>query len=489
MKRAFAFGPLILLAALLLPGGVLAAAGPAPAKRPNIILIVSDDQGWGDTAYNGHPVVKTPHLDAFAREGVRLDRFYAAAPVCSPTRGSILTGRHPSRYGINWASEGSLPASEATLAEVLRDAGYRTGHFGKWHLGQLSRTLQQGRKNKVDPAKYSPPWENGFTTCFSTEASVPTYNPYYYTHTKETVDHIIKQDAETAGRNNRWPESYWMGPGTFLDEAPEGDDSRVIVDRALEFIQAAAAQPFFACIWFHAPHTPVAAGRDSRQPYAALSLDEQHWYGCISAMDTQVGRLRRELRRLGLAEDTLVFFCSDNGPSYTHGLGRTGPFRGLKASLLEGGIRVPAIVEWPRGLTGGRVIDAPLVTSDLFPTLTALAGARGSGQRPLDGIDLLPVLTGKAPARGGAIFFQSPLKNATDPWARPDAFQAAVQTDRFKLLTLDSGKSWQLYEIGPDPAEKYDVSSAHPGVTANLRLELTRWSESCQRSALGADYR
>ena len=141
----------------LLTAGVVGtlhgADDSGPASRPNFILVMSDDQGWGDVGYNGHPLLKTPHLDAMAREGVRLDRFYAAVPVCSPTRGSCLTGRHPSRYNINWASEGYLPAGEVTLAEALRDAGYQTGHFGKWHLGQLSRTLRQGRKNKLDPAR------------------------------------------------------------------------------------------------------------------------------------------------------------------------------------------------------------------------------------------------------------------------------------------------------------------------------------------------
>ena len=456
--------------------------------RPNIVFLVADDLGWGDTAYNGHPVVKTPQLDAMASEGVRLDRFYAAAPVCSPTRGSILTGRHPSRYGINWASEGSMPAGEVTLAEVLRDAGYRTGHFGKWHLGQLSRTLRQGRRNEVDPARYSPPWENGFTTCFSTEGSVPTYNPYYYTNTTDRFDHIIKQDAETVGRAHRWAENYWMGRGTFLDEAPEGDDSRIIMDRVIDFVRESRDEPFFACVWFHTPHTPVAAGRDTREPYLGLSPDEQHWYGCITALDDQVGRLRQELRRLGVAENTVVIFLSDNGPSYTHKLGRAGPHRGWKASLLEGGIRVPAIVEWPRELSGGRVISVPLVTSDLFPTMVELVGAGVKHQPPLDGIDILQILAGQTITRNVPIYFQSPLKNANDPWARPDTYQAAVQTDEFKLLTLDSGKSWQLYDLTSDPGELDDLSAIHPDLVTALSAEMISWSESCRQSSQGVDY-
>jgi arylsulfatase A-like enzyme len=475
---------------VILIGNMLAQAKSPPADlRPNIIFLMSDDQGWGDVAYNGHPIVRTPNLDAFAREGVRLDRFYAAAPVCSPTRGSVITGRHPSRYSINWASEGAIPAGEVTLAEALRDAGYRTGHFGKWHLGLLSRTVQQGRKPPLNPSFYSPPWDNGFTTCFSTEGNMPTFNPYYYTDAANNYDLILKQDAESVGRAHRWKESYWMSEGHSLERAPEGDDSRIIMDRALDFITAAGGQPFFACVWFHAPHTPIAAGRDWRKPYAQLSLEEQHWYGTISAMDAQVGRLRAELRRRGLAENTLVVFFSDNGPTYAHPYGSSGPFRGRKASLLEGGIRVPAVVEWPRGLAGGRVIDTPVVTSDLYPTVIALTGTATSRQPPLDGIDVFPILQGRQTKRGYPIFFQSPLKNANDPWARPDTYQAAVETDRYKFLTLDSGKSWIYYDVITDRAEQHDLAASHAEEVLALRAQLNQWSDSCAQSARGADYR
>lgn len=473
--------------ALVLLLGVLAAA-PLPA-RPSFILLMADDQGWGDVAYNGHPRLRTPHLDAMARAGVRLDRFYAAAPVCSPTRGSVLTGRHPSRYGIEWAFDGQLPAAEVTLAEALRAAGYRTGHFGKWHLGQLSRTLRQGRKNKVDPARYSPPWANGFETCFSTEASVPTFNPYYYTDTSQRVEPILGRDAEDVGREHRWNESYWLGPGRFVDEDLPGDDSALILDRALEFIRAAGDQPFLACVWFHAPHTPVAAGRADRQPYADLPLAQQHFLGSLTALDAQVGRLRAELRRLGRAEDTVVVYCSDNGPSYIHPHGSAGPFRGLKGSLLEGGVRVPGIVEWPRGLPGGRVVTAPLVTSDLYPTLLALAGVRPERQPALDGRDVRALLAGERAERGEPVFFHAPLRNEGDPWAKPGTFQAAVQTDRRKLVTLDSGASWTLYDLAADPREERDLSAAEPELARSLRSALEAWRRGCEASARGADYR
>ena len=481
------FASLLIFSVLagLLPSTIAGAAAP----RPNVVLLMSDDQGWGDVGFNGHSILKTPHLDAMAREGVRLARFNAAAPVCSPTRGSCLTGRHPSRYNINWASEGRMPAAEVTLAEVLREAGYATGHFGKWHLGQLSRTLRQGRKNKAEASRFAPPWEHGFTTCFTTEGSVPTFNPYFYTNPAERVEIILRQDAESVGTEHRWTENYWTGPGRFVDEPLEGDDSQLIMERALEFIRGAADQPFFACVWFHTPHTPVAAGRESRRPYADLEVEKQHYFGSISAMDAQVGRLRSELRRLGRAEDTIIFFCSDNGPSYIHLHGSAGNLRGRKASLLEGGIRVPAIVEWPRGFLGGRVVRAPLSTSDYYPTILALAGARAAQQPTLDGRDVRALLAGREEQRGAPIFFHSPLKNDNDPWARDDAHQASVQTDRHKLLTLDSGRTWALYDIIDDPKEEKDLAATQGALVGEMRARWEQWRTACLASGKGADYR
>ena len=165
------FAALALLAYCILPvlTSCRLAANERESERPNIVLVMADDLGWGDVAYNGNEIVRTPHLDAMSREGIRLDRFYAAAPVCSPTRGSCLTGRHPFRYGITWAGETPLDQNEITIAEALRSAGYATGHFGKWHVGGLSKTLKQSYfPGDVDPANYSPPWENGFDECFST---------------------------------------------------------------------------------------------------------------------------------------------------------------------------------------------------------------------------------------------------------------------------------------------------------------------------------
>ena len=443
---------------------------------------MTDDQGWGDVGFNGHPRLRTPHLDRLAREGVRLDRFYAAAPVCSPTRASSLTGRHPSRYHIDWAYGGPLPVEEATLATLLREGGYRTAFFGKWHLGQLSRTLPQGRRHTPHPDRYAPPWERGFEVVFATEGSVPTYNPYYYIDPRGPAQPILEQAAETLGTAHRWPQNYWTGPGRFVDEALTGDDSALIMDQALDFMLKGQDTPFFACIWFHTPHTPIVAGADWRALYPGSTLAEQHWWGALSAMDAQIGRLREKLESWGMADDTIIVFCSDNGPSYVHPLGSAGPFRGRKGSLEEGGIRVPALVYWPAGPPGGRVVSDPLSTSDLLPTMLRWADVATPLGAHWDGEDLTGLLTGEVSSRDRPIFFHSPLRNPDDPWPRAEGFQAAVQWRDFKLLTLDSGATWALYNLVTDPGEQVDLSAEAIDVVAALRAQFESWRESCLES-------
>ncbi|MHC4403667.1 MAG: sulfatase-like hydrolase/transferase [Planctomycetota bacterium] len=476
----------------------LVDAGAAAAERPNVVLVMADDLGWGDVAYNGNPVVHTPCLDAMAREGVRLDRFYAAAPVCSPTRGSCLTGRHPFRYGIEWAGETPLRRQEITIAEAMASVGYAAGHFGKWHVGGLSQTVKQSYfEGPVDPATYSPPWENGFDECFSTESMMPTYNPYYHVGgafgTPE-YRHLQTEPIAPGQRSGgfRWRDYYWTGPGQFCDRWLEGDDSRIIMDRAVDFIdrQAKAGRPFLVLVWFHTPHTPLVASNELRARYPDQPMPAQHWYGAITAMDRQIGRLRAHLHRRRLAENTIVWFCSDNGPSYIHDFNSSGPFRGKKATLWEGGVRVPAIVEWPRRLEGGRVVDAPMSTSDFYPTLLAAAGVPLPKNQPiLDGIDVMPLLDGSRRVRGEPIAFQAPVKSKHDVLAEPGSKQTALCDDRHKLISVDGGRRWMLFDLVEDPGESVDLAAERPQIVKRMRAALEEWIESCARSEQGDDYR
>jgi len=428
---------------------------------------MADDMGWGDPGFNGNSIIKTPNLDTMAKAGMRFTRFYSGAPVCSPTRGSCLTGRHPYRYGIFGANVGHMREEEITLAEALKTQGYTTGHFGKWHLGTLTPREKDSNRGGPKGAKhFSPPWKNGFDVCFSTEAKVPTWNPM--------------KDPQT---NKPYGTYYWRQDSTKVTENLEGDDSRVIMDRALPFIRntVKADKPFFTVIWFHAPHLPVVTGPKYREMYSQYSEDEQHYYGCITALDEQVGRLRRQLRALGIADNTILWFCSDNGPEGKDGKsGRTrgsaGPFRGRKRSLLEGGVRVPGLLEWPAHIQAGRLTDIPCSTLDYFPTVMDVLGFGKKGRtEPIDGVSLLPLIEGIMTERPLPIGFES--RN-----------QVSLTGNRYKIYSKDNGKTYMLFDLLDDPGENKDLAEEKPQVLQSMKTALAKWRESCKDSLAGKDY-
>jgi len=443
-------------------------SGTRDKDKPNIILCMADDMGWGDPGFNGNSIIKTPNLDAMAKAGMRFERFYSGAPVCSPTRGSCLTGRHPYRYGIFFANVGHMRKDEITLAEALKTQGYTTGHFGKWHLGTLSTKEKDSNRGGPKGAEhYSPPWENGFDVCFSTEAKVPTWNPMKVPETNEPYGTY-----------------YWRQDGTKATQNLDGDDSRIIMDRAVPFIRDAAGEgkPFFAVIWFHTPHLPVLTGPEYRKMYSQYSEDEQHYYGCITALDEQMGRLRSQLRALGIADNTMLWFCSDNGPEGKDGKhGRTrgsaGPFRGRKRSLFEGGVRVPGLLEWPARLKPGRTTDIPCSTSDYFPTILDVLGFGMKGQpEPVDGISLLPLVEGKMTERPSPIGFES--NN-----------QVSLTDNRYKIYSKDKGKTYALFDLAEDPGEGKDLASEKPQILNAMTEMLEAWRASCKNSLAGKDYK
>ncbi|MDH4238090.1 MAG: sulfatase-like hydrolase/transferase [Phycisphaerae bacterium] len=435
---------------------------------PNIILCMADDLGWGDPGFNGNSIIKTPNLDAMAKAGLRFARFYSAAPVCSPTRGSCLTGRHPYRYGITFANVGHMPKEEVTLAEALKTRGYTTGHFGKWHLGTLTKTEKDSNRGGPRGVKhYSPPWENGFDICFSTEAKVPTWDP------------MKKPES-----NAPYGTYYWKEDGTKTTENLEGDDSRIIMDRVVPFIRNAAKnkKPFLAVVWFHTPHLPVVAGAEYRKMYSQYSNDEQHYYGCVTAMDEQMGRLRKELRELDIANNTMVWFCSDNGPEGKDGRsGRTrgsaGSLRGRKRSLFEGGVRVPGLLEWPARVKGGKVTDVPCCTSDYFLTVLDVLNIKIKGQpKPIDGVSLLPLIEGKMKERPTPIAFES-------------GSQLSLTDNRYKIYSNNKGKTYMLFDLAEDPGEKKDLAAEKPQILKSMKTTLEKWRKNCKNSLAGKDYK
>ena len=455
---------------------------PATAEsdpKPNIIIFLADDMGWADVGFNGGQTIHTPHLDEMAAHSLRFERFYAAAPVCSPTRGSVLTGRHPDRYGIFGANVGHLPPTEHTLFEALAEAGYTTGHFGKWHLGTLTTTLRESnRGGPRGAAHYSPPWDHAVDVSFVTEAKTPTYDPMLRPPIAQgRPNHQSWAPIPAGAPSTPYGTHYWTGPDTMVPpDAPElrGDDSAIIMNRALRFIAdaATAETPFLAAIWFHAPHLPVVAGPEHTGLYPDATTYEANYYGCVTALDEQVGRLRAQLRALGVADNTMLCFCSDNGPEGRAGAapGSAGPLRGRKRDLLEGGIRVPGLIEWPARIRTARTTTVPCGTIDYLPTIRAAAGITSRNPLPLDGIDLLPLLDGAMTQRPAPLAFHSRK-------------EVALIDNRYKILSRDDGATYALYDLVADPGETVDLAERMPDVTRAMAEQAAAWRASCEQSA------
>jgi arylsulfatase A-like enzyme len=349
-----------------------AAACPAATQppRPNIVLMMADDQGWGETGYNGHPYLKTPVLDEMARTGLRLDRFYAASPVCSPTRASVMTGRHANRSGA-FAANWSTRPEEITIAQILQKAGYRTAHFGKWHLGPVKKD------SPLNPSRM------GFDE--------------YLSH-----DNFFEMNPPLS-RNGAAP------------EVVTGESSEVIVEAAVAFTRRVVAEgkPFLVVIHFGSPHDPYSGKPEDIAPYAHLGKEIGGRFAEVAAMDRAIGIYRAALDEMKARENTLVWFNSDNGISW-EGIPDAqqkdlynGGWRGHKESLYEGGVLVPGIIEWPAAIKAPRQSSVSCVTSDILPTVLDLVGlTHPAPSRPLDGISLKPlVVDGRMADRPSPIGF------------------------------------------------------------------------------------
>lgn len=450
-------------------------------EGPNIILIMCDDLGWDDTGFNGNEIIQTPNLDMLAGQGITFNRFYSASAVCSPTRGSCLTGRNPYRYGIPTANAGHMKIEEITLPELLKEKGYSTGHFGKWHLGTLTTTMKDAnRGNPGDSTHYSIPSMHGYDIWFATESKVPTYDPMW----KPTQFDTLKgenlrfgwkaiSDKPEAKPYGTW---YWIGEETQATENLDGDDSRIIVDRLIPFIESAAEKdkPFFSTVWFHTPHLPVVATDEMMKKYAEFSHREQIYFSTITAMDQQVGRIWEKLNELGQAENTMIWFCSDNGPE-RQTPGSSGIFRERKRSLYEGGVRVPAFCIWPGKINAGQKTDFPAFTSDYLPTISSILNINYPDDRPIDGIDLSEVLKGEKIIREKPMGFQFQTKMS---WV----------TQQYKLISTDSGETFELYDLINDKQEKNNIAGENSEMVEKMKKEIFAWIKSCKNSEQGADY-
>ena len=434
----------ILISVLLL----LCLASPllAEDRPPNFIVIFCDDLGYGDLGCFGHPTIATPHLDQMAAEGQKWTQFYVAAPVCTPSRAGLMTGRLPIRSGLCSAkrrvlfpnSAGGLPASEITIPELLKKAGYATGMVGKWHLGHLPEYL---------------PHRHGFDQWFGV--------PY----------------SNDMDRNNKGPKGwdaflepkfeYWDVPLHRNDEVIERPtDQRTITqrygDEAVRFIDAHKDEPFFLYLAHSMPHVPLFRS----DPFVDRS--ERGFYGdVIEEIDASVGKVLDAVRQRGLSENTIVIFSSDNGPWLEYGDmgGSAGLLRAGKGTTFEGGMRVPTIVWWPGSAAPGVVTD-PGATLDLLPTFCALAGVDAPTDRILDGSDISGRIRGNsASPRDTVLFYRGDILYAVRSGSWKIHFRSRPRSGAKETIH----KTPLLYQLERDPSEKKDVAKKHPEIIERLK--------------------
>jgi N-acetylgalactosamine-6-sulfatase len=436
--------------------------------RPNIVLLLADDLGYGDLSCFGSPAVKTPHLDKLAGEGMRFSRFYSASAVCSPTRASVLTGRYPLRFGITkhfGDVKESLPESATTVAELLKGAGYNTAHVGKWHLGGL-HVDEQGKRLDDQPG----PRQHGFD--------------FYQTQ--------IEQQP-LRGRMGRERTLYREG-GTVLlrnDQQVNKDDpyySKHLTDAngdfAVELIEKFAAEdkPFFLNVWWLVPHKPYEPAPEphwSDTKADGISEDQHCFRSMVRHMDAKVGQILDKLDELGIAKNTLVLFTSDNGAAFE---GFIGDLKGGKTDLHEGGIRVPMLVRWPAAIKAGQTSEAFSHSNDLLPTFCEAAGIELPQDLSVDGLSLLPHMKGERPPSDearGTVFWQLDLyKVIQRHYPKPKPFATeVVRQGKWKLLAL-RGTPVELFDVESDPNEQRNVIDDYPELVVSLTAQLNQWLDA-----------
>ncbi|MCA9124259.1 MAG: sulfatase [Planctomycetaceae bacterium] len=439
------------------------ASESTPKSVPNIVLILADDLGYGDLACYGSGDLKTPNIDQLAREGLRLTSCYAAAANCSPARTGLMTGRTPTRVGVhNWIpmfSPVHVRREEITIATLLRNAGYDTAHFGKWHLN--------GDFNL--PSQPQPP-DHGFNYWFSTQ--------------------------NNALPNHRNPNNFVRNgsPAGPLD----GYSGPLVTDEAVRWLKDVRdkSKPFFMYVCYHEPHEPIASDKKYADLYPSEDPSYSAHHGNITQMDGACGRLLRTLDELGVRENTFVMFTSDNGPAITgiHPHGSPGPFREKKGHLYEGGIRVPGIVRWPGHVEQGQVSDEAISGVDLLPTLCELADIQPPSDRALDGTSFLPALRNETIRRRRPLYWHFVRASSApkvamrvDDWkvlakfdAPPLKPSADIVAEEMHALKTAKLVGFELYNLKDDPAETKNLVDQEPQKLAQLVAQLREYYAEVQ---------
>ena len=414
----------------------LIQGNPAFAKKPNIVVFLVDDMGWGDLACYGNKIIKSPHLDKFATEGVRFTQCYSACGVCSPSRSAILTGRTPYRNGVwRWIPGGHtthLRESEITLPELLKENGYATCHVGKWHLNGHFNSDKQ-----------------------------PQPNDHGYDHWMATQNN--------ASPNHKNPKNFVLN-GKELGLL-EGFSAPLVATEGIRWLSEDRdkEKPFLLSVWTHEPHLPIESAEKYMKPYAHIDDEgiRQH-HGNITQLDDAFGIVMKGLDDLGLRDNTIVFFTSDNGPEGRKQTGRTqgstGGLRGRKRDSHEGGIRVAGLVRWPGQIPPGTVSKTPVIGSDIFTTVLGIVGIDTPKDRTIDGADIRPAFKGKAVKRKVPLFWRTHIA--------PEKSRAAMRIGDWKIVADETLTEFQLYEIEKDWQETTNLAKGKPEKLAEMKKKF-----------------
>ncbi|MBP7140727.1 MAG: sulfatase-like hydrolase/transferase [Opitutaceae bacterium] len=437
---------------LLLPCSLLSAAGVAASagSRPNIVLLLADDLGYGDLGVYGNRDVPTPNLDRLAREGTRFTDAYVTCPACAPSRLSLMSGAYPQRFGMTWNDDRSahkLPDTQRLLPELLRDGGYVTGLIGKWNIIRPAETVFDEIHDFIE-------WES---------------------------DYWPQADGRYIGSNATKNPGFRSSKTQYWGPVRQGDEylSDRLARKAVEFIDRHADESFFLFVGFNAVHSPWQGRTQDRERFAHLPNEVLRLYASmIAGLDEGVGHIMEGLRKRGLEENTLVLFLGDNGPAIggprIEGwkpdwpqqivVGSTGALRGAKTELLEGGIREPFLMRWPARLAGGREYRRPVIANDVLPTLCAAGGVDVPSGTVVDGVDLLPYLRAQKEGEPHATLY----------WKVKSS--AALRRGDWKLMMLSPEWKPQLYHLGKDISELHDVAGKHPQLVRELHDAWLTWN-------------
>ncbi len=431
MRLMFKMAPLAAALAALLSADFASAAEP---RKPNVVIFLADDLGYGELGFQGNKEIPTPHIDAIAKNGIRFTQGYVSGPYCSPTRAGLMTGRYQTRFGHEFNEGGAgnrdkfgLPLTETTIANRLKELGYATCAIGKWHLGYAAEFR---------------PTKRGFDEFYGTLANTPFFEPRNFVDSRESPD-VKEMKAE----------------GFYTTDA--------FAERAVDWIDKNKSKSFFLYLPFNAQHAPLQAPKKYLDRFPNIMDENRRKFAAMmSAMDDAVGKVTDKIRAIGQEENTLIIFLTDNGGPTRQTTSKNDPLRGFKSTTLEGGVRVPFVVQWKGKLPAGKTYDNPVIQLDLLPTALAAGGGKVDPEWKLDGVNLLPYLTGENKAKPHETLF----------WRFGE--QWAIRKGDWKLVVsrIDGLKDPKLFNLAADIGEKEDLTAKHPEKVKELTDAWKAWN-------------